>query len=774
MQFGKDGMLSPEEIQRRLNEPRTGAGEGLNQQPAQTEQAMSERRKSMMPQTPKDFDPDDPFEGAGGNLIADINIISTLWFNRPWFAGRSEGRERDVLTPEELQAAAHERGIIVSYQDRPLHKLQGEDFPCVILANDGSSRIVLARTDKEHLQCRTAGRIETIPVELLARSYSGVAFFIKPKVDAVSLEPFIAGGRQEAQSAGPEAELIAEGQTLVQLVMSQILSSHKGLLIQLCTAAFLGNLFTMAMPMFSMAVYDRVIPHLAWETLWALSIGIIIALSADLAVRYIRLKLVDAIGLSVSLQFQARLFSKIVHARMGQGPGLAGSFNNGLREVDALCQLLPSLLVSLAIDLPFFLLSCLLLYSIAGVVAIAPIVGVGLFAALHAFSQHRDEAALESSKLMGAQSNLLMETVGALETVKVTTSERLLLRRWERLTDAASYAGHMTRLKTNISMQAASTMSQGVIVLAMIIGVYTISKGEMTVGSMSAATLLIGRMLAPVSQIISYLHRVHQIAKTTQVIEKTLRAQTETAGDPTRPHKPVAGHIRFSGVGFTYPSEKAPCLTDVNLTIQPGEKVGIIGRVGSGKSTLLRLLLRLQECSSGSLLLDGNDIRQVAPRDLRQYFGFMKQDSILFDDTLRASICFGLESVTEQDFERAVTISGVKDFASRNAAGYGMRVGPRGERLSGGERQSVALARVLVANPQVLVMDEPTAALDNTLESRIVNDLRSYVADKTLIVATHRAPLLALVDRMIWIDGGKVMADGPKADVIRQLSGKAA
>ena len=518
---------------------------------------------------------------------------------------------------------------------------------------------------------------------------------------------------------------------------------HKNKLVQLCVASALSNLFLIALPMFSMSVYDRVVPHLAMETLWALAIGVMIALISDLAVRYVRLRVCDSIGLNTSTAIQARLYSRILHVRQAEAPALAGGINNGLREVEALCQLMPLLIVSVLIDLPTFLLFCALLFALSGPLALVPLVGVVLMLLFH-MTDVKGERVKAAARLSATQTNMLLETVNAVETVKVARAERTMLRRWERLVDASTYVGHLTRINSAFSGQASLTVTQTVVVLAMIIGVYEIGAGAMTIGALSASTLLISRMMAPVSQLISLTHRAHVISLSTRTIDHILRMEIERGGDPTATRRSLGGSLQFIDAGFTYP----------------------------GKSTLLKLIVRLQDPTTGAIRIDDHDIRQISPSDLRRHFGFMRQDAVLLDDTLRNAVCLGLEDVPDEVFESAVRISGVKDFAARHPSGYGMRVGPRGERLSGGERQSVALARTLAGSPRALVLDEPTAAMDNTLENRIVRDLREVLGDRTLIVATHRAPLLGLVDRLIWIENGRIVADGPKAEVLERLNGR--
>lgn len=709
-------------------------------------------------------DPDAP--NKGGNLLADIRGIAAGWFRNGRASDKLNRGAGDVAMPEELAAAAADRGVDVFYAEKPLKSLTEKDFPCIALDKDGGSHVLLGRTDKATLLTKQGEQARPVALQRLQEIASGIIFFIRPRPTAAA---DLTIGQGQTASAGGETRLLSG---VFGTVSQEILTAHRPLLWQLGLATVLSNMFTFALPLFSMAIYDRVVPHLAWETLWALSIGVVIILAADFALRYIRMKLLDSIGLSTSTTLQARLFSRLVHGRLKDIPSVSGGVTSGMREVEALCHVVPSVLIALLVDLPFFVLATFLIYSLGGLVAISPIIGALALAGIHVLSHLGEDAARKHSRYVGTQTNAMLETMGAIETVKATGAERILLRRWERLVDASSYASHLNRLQGNFSGQAAVVISQAVTVLAMIIGVYEISTGAMTIGALSASVLLIGRMMTPVSQLMSYLHRAHQLASSAQMINRIFSIPQETAGDSSemREETPLRGHLQLHNVRFTYPGEQSPCLDGITLDIRPGEKIGLIGRVGSGKSTLLRLLLRLHDPDTGTILIDGNDVRQVSPRALRRAVGFMRQDSVLFDDTLQANVCFGLDVLKPQNFERAVALTGVKEFAARNPAGYGMRVGARGERLSGGERQSVSLARLLTEDPPVMVLDEPTSAMDNALEAKIVRELRDVIANKTLIVATHRAPLLSLVDRIIWMDGGRIVADGPKAEVLQRLN----
>jgi ATP-binding cassette subfamily C protein LapB len=714
-------------------------------------------------QTPK---PQASAVPRGGNLVGDIGAIARSWF------GSSKGQPDDappvagpVPTPEALAAAAEERGLRVRYASRSLGSLTDSDFPCVILEKGGASRLIVRR-DGEELECSTNGvRYRMKEVELAA-AHSGTVFFVTPRAPIPD---------RAAAPGEPAGEGEHEGQGGHQRVLPAALGimakRYPGTFAQLFLAALIGNALLLALPVFSMSVYDRVVPHLAFETLWALSLGVTIALLADLAVRSVRLRLTDAITVGTALDLQAQFFRRLTRAKLDHLPRHGSTLAAGVRDIEAICAAIPALFVAITVDLPFLALATGLLFALGGTVALVPL-GAGLMLlVLYAASHMAGEgASRRAARLAREQSGLLHETVDALENVKTVTAEDAMLRRWERLADEAAAEGHEGKHWTAFAAHGAGTVGQIAIVLGMMASVYEISMGAMTIGAMSACSMLIGRVMTPVGQAVGLLHKAWHLSHTLDAIDRVLSAPQEAAGDPTRAEGEVPhGEIALRNVSFAYPGAPDPTLTRVSLTIRPGEKVAIIGRVGSGKSTLLRLLTRLSEPTSGTILIDGCDIRQVSPRALRRRFGYMRQDTVLIDDTLGANLTLGLDEPREEDLSRAARLAGVHDFAARHPNGYGLRVGPRGDRLSGGERQSVALARALSGNPRALVLDEPTASMDNALEARIVKDLRGFCEGRTLILATHRAPMLALVDRIIWLEEGKVAADGPKEEVLRQL-----
>ncbi|MEM6665432.1 MAG: ATP-binding cassette domain-containing protein [Pseudomonadota bacterium] len=728
-----------------------------------------------------------PVPGAG-NLLSQIDRVARAWGDAPPGAAPDggQGSPTDVPPPEALSEAIRHLGVDVHYEERRLASLKPADFPCIILLRDGSSLTLIGRPNRAQIEADIGGNARTFEIEDLAGRYAGTVFFIAPSKTAETRERDLETslGRSQngrrladtgaAQRAGA-ANVGADPLDILKVILNHMRADRPKLFSQLIAAAIISNLFVMALPLFTMAVYDRVIPHLAMETLWALSMGVLLVLCVDMGLRFVRLKIVDALALSSSLHFQARIFRNVTGAPLENAPRSAGGLAGGLRDLDALCQTAPSLFVALAIDMPFFLFLVGFLIYLGGFVFLAPLAGLLVLVALHIISRSRALAASRATaENQMRQANMMIDSIIALETIKSSGAETMLLRRWERLSDEVGIGAHNARLWSALTGQTTVVVVQAVIVMVMVLGVYGISSGALTVGGLAAATLIVGRAISPVGQMVSLLDRTSQLSQSSSLLVNLLNMSTERGGDIHQATRPIKGGFQLTNVTFRHRNANQAALTGLSLAIKPGERIGLIGRIGSGKSTLMRLLLRFYDATDGRVLLDGMDIRQLSPEHLRRGFGFLAQDPALLDLSLRDNICFGQEAVDPTLFEQAAAISGTRDIAAGHADGYGLRVGPRGEALSGGERQAVALGRALLAGRQGLILDEPTAAMDTTLEARVVRDLAGFIGERTFIVATHRAPLLDLVDRIIWLDNGRLVADGPRAEIMAKITSRAA
>jgi len=693
------------------------------------------------------------------SLVEAIEIIASHWFGRI----PNLNVERKKLTPaapEELIALGSDYGLDVQLVEKKLTSIQSSDCPILIVDNDGMCKIAIERRGPDTILCQNSSDVREIQISQLNKNFSGALFQILP------LSEF------NSEDYGLDEK---EVQSILQLISAIMLKRKRSALFHLAIASGISNLLLIAVPLFSMAVYDRVLPHMAYETLWALTIGIVIALVADLGLRQVKIKLTDSIAADISHVLQVRLYKRLLHGKMNDLPRMGGVMAQSIRDLESYCHIVPMVFLSVCIDLPFVIVTTIILVGVAGSVALVPLLG-GLLIAAAYYAAH----VIGHSKLapylamVRAQSNTMIETIEGIEAVKTAGAESKLLNRWERLADQSALGSHESRISHSVAAQIAMTLSQMMTVAALVLGVYEISINAMTVGALSAATMLIGRLVSPLTQFVAQAQRLAQAKKTLEPIRNVLNVDIERAGDILAdPMVPIKGKIDFINVSFSYPDSQSKSLDNVTLSIQPGERVGLIGRVGSGKSTLLRLIARLQDPTHGVIRLDGSDIRQTSPRTVRNAVAYMRQDTGLFDDSLRANLLFGIDHPDPSVIDQAVAISGVSILAGKSPEGYGMRVGPRGERLSGGERQAVGLARVLIKNPRMLLLDEPTASMDNTIERNIINGLKSWIGDRGLVIATHRAAMLDLVDRIILMHDGRIIADGPKDDVLRKLNGQA-
>ena len=693
-----------------------------------------------------------------------LTEIASVWrLHRGEPARQAAATEID--SPEALVSFAARNDIDVVFENRSASSLDVQDLPAVMLTEDGRGRMLIGRQGR-HFTGLHSGRSYSIDKDALAREEAGTIFLVRPRgvVPADNLAE-LASGVASLDDVDP-----------VRGILSFMTARHRRMLVQLLVAAAFSNLMLLALPIYSGLIFDRVIPHSAFDTLWAISIGVVLALSADMAVRWVRLKIQDSLASSASAAIQASTMRKLLEAKMTEAPRSAGAISLRLRHLDAMTQLIPQLVTGVAIDLPFLLIVFVLLWINGGPVVLAPVAGIAALIAVHHWTNIGSDAEQKRSMaLTQIQSNRLNEAVEVLEMIKSTRTELRVLNRFERIFDEFAYSSHVSRLWQSLAAYANVTIGQLMIAVVLIIGAYEISAGNMTVGGLLTCSLLVGRIISPLGQLVGSFHRAAQSRTLLKSLADETRFESESAGDDSGAlSAPQNCALRLSGISFSYSARGSRQIDNISATIQPGERIAIVGRSGSGKSTLLRLIARLAEPDQGSILLDGFDVRQYAPAALREALGYMGQTTGIVDDTLMKNLVFGLHEVDPQRFNALMQLTGVADFAAGHPEGFGMQVGPRGERLSGGERQSVALARTLLANPRVLLLDEPTSAMDTMLEMRLVRNMKDFIGTRTLIVATHRAPVLQLVDRILWLDSGRLVADGPKADVLKRMSGAAA
>ena len=553
-----------------------------------------------------------------------------------------------------------------------------------------------------------------------------------------------------------------------------VLKQHKRIYTEVVIAAVMTNLFALVSSLFTMNVYDRVVPNNAFETLWVLGIGVITVFIFDFIIKNLRAHFLDVAGRRADVKISAALFEHIMGMTMTARPASAGVLANHMREFEGLRDFFTSATMTALIDLPFLFVFIVLIFVIAGPLAFVPLAGIPIILGAGFFMQGPLRAAVRKSMNESALKNaLLFETISGLETIKVQAAEGHTQRKWEELSEKASFTAVKSRRISSFGLNFAVMIQQVIGVVVVIVGVYMIASGDITMGALIASVILSGRAMAPLATVAGLLTRMNQSREGLIQLDDLMKRPVERPDNKhfiSKSH--VAGHLELQDVIFHYPGQSIPALNRVSLNIPAGARVGIIGAVGSGKTTIERLLLNLYQPDSGSVQLDGTDVRQIDPGDLRRAIGSVQQSPYLFYGSVRENITMGHETVPERSLIRAAEMSGVMEFLRDSQAGLDTQVGERGEALSGGQRQSVAIARALLYDPPVMVLDEPTASMDPASEARLLRHLQEVCVNKTTILITHKGTMLSLVDSIILIERGRILAYGPKDEVIAKLQNR--
>jgi len=461
---------------------------------------------------------------------------------------------------------------------------------------------------------------------------------------------------------------------------------------------------------------------------------------------------------------------------MSDRPKQVGSFANNLQEFDSFREFFTSTTLLALIDLPFVILFVVLIYFIGGVLALVPLIAIPLIlCAGLLFQKPLQQVISQSFKESAAKHAMLIEVLASLDTVKGARAEGVMQRRWEEFNARLAKFGLRSRFLSLSMVNLAQLIQQISTVAIVALGVYAIIDGNLTVGGLIACTILTGRCLAPMGQVASILTRYHHSLAAFQAIDRIMNLPVERPADKRFLHRPdISGDIEFRQVSFKYPEQQIPAISNVSFRITAGEKVAIIGRTGSGKTTLQKLILNYYSPQEGALLVSGTDINQIDPSDLRRNISYVPQEISLFNGSVRENIVLGTPLATDEGVLEAARLAGILDFMNAHPEGFDLNVGERGSNLSGGQRQGIAIARAIINRGPIMLLDEPTASMDNTTEQLFKQNFTEYIGDRTLVLVTHKASMLSLVDRLIVLNDGKLVADGPREEVLRALAGSPA
>jgi ATP-binding cassette subfamily C protein LapB len=536
-------------------------------------------------------------------------------------------------------------------------------------------------------------------------------------------------------------------------------------------ASIVINVLAVASPLFVMNVYDRVVPNNALDTLWVLAVGVMVAFGFEFILKNLRGYFVDVAGKNADIIIASKLMQQVMAMQTEHKPDSTGSLANNLREFESLRDFFSSTTLLSLVDLPFLVIFVAIIFTIGGPLGYVPILAIPLVVLVGVLLQYPLQRFIENGYKESTLKNaLLVEIINGLETIKSNLAEGPMQRRWEKIIGMSANSSGKSKTLATFSITFAQFATQMVSVGIIILGVYRIAAGELTMGGLIACNILVGRAMAPLGALAAILTRLQQSRMALKSLDLLMEIPSERPeGKAYLRHKSIDSNITFDQVTFQYPGTETRALSNVSLHVDAGEKVGIIGRVGSGKSTLGRLCQGLYHPQQGAVNVGGIDIQQLDMADLRRKMGYVSQDNYLFYGTVKDNIALGQPYADDQAILRVADISGVTDFLRTNPAGFSFQVGERGMNLSGGQRQAVTIARALLTSPDIFILDEPTSSMDNATETMLRRRLADEIRGMTVILITHRHSMLSLVDRLVVIDAGKIVADGPKEQVIKNL-----
>ncbi|WP_419342740.1 type I secretion system permease/ATPase [Achromobacter sp. PD1] len=662
--------------------------------------------------------------------------------------------EEHKLTPALLPRAAARAQLSARVVKRTLESISQDLLPAILLLNGERACLLLKKDGENYVVSHPelgGSSMEMSAAELSAQ-YTGLVCFVRPQF------------RFDARA--PEVAKVRERHWFWAAIME-----NRRLYRDALIAALLINIFAMAMPLFTMNVYDRVVPNNAVETLWVLAIGITLVVIFNMILSTARSHVVDSASKRVDVRLSAQIMERVLDLRMEGRPVSVGSFAANLRSFESIRDFIASATITTLVDLPFILLFLLALAWISPWMVLPPLVAIVLILLVSLAAQARMESLTMASYQASSQRNAtLVEALTGLESVKTLNAQGSIQRNWERATEYIALTGGKLKLISSSTVGFVQAIQQLVSISVVIIGVYQAQESAISMGGIIAASMIAGRCLAPLGQVAGLLMQYQNARTSLGSIDNYMKLPIERPAEAEFLHRPVFhGGIEFRDVTFSYPGSKQPVLKKVSFKLKPGEKVGIIGRIGSGKTTLEKLALALYQPTEGAVLLDGVDVRQIDPADVRRAIGHVPQDPLLFYGSLKHNLAMGAPYADDASILAAANMAGVTDFANLHPDGFDMIIGERGESLSGGQRQSVAVARALINDPPILLLDEPSSNMDHQSEAQLRKRLGEASATKTILLVTHRTALLDLVDRLIVIDNGHIVADGPKEQVVEAL-----
>ncbi|MGF6192891.1 type I secretion system permease/ATPase [Serratia sp. 2723] len=654
-----------------------------------------------------------------------------------------------------LERLGHLMGLSVSLQPREKVRWRNEILPALIEIDDGGLMVIesLDSEGKALYWLNDSGDVqrEAELVELLLKGQGSIVLL-------------------GAAERGQDARIDDFVQPYRKHWFWQHFRGAKRQIGEISLASIISNVLALAGILFSMQVYDRVIPAQSYSTLWVLFFGVLIAAALEYAIRLSRTVISDLMGKKIDLKISGMLFARALAIKNEARPKSTGSFISQLREIDQVRELLTSTTVGAAADMPFVLLFLGIMALVGGPLVFIPMLAIPLIVIPGILLQWpMAKLAKEGMRESALRNAVLVESIEGVEDIKALQAEPYFQRQWEQTHAVSANIGMQQRLWGARLSGWASTVQQLTYAGMLVFGSYLVLNGDITTGTMVACSLLSSRTIAPLMQLTMVFSR-WQHAKTAMTgLDDLLKKPLDKPEEGKMAHCPVlSGHFQLRNLQYSYDVEKGEnSITVNNLEIKPGERVAILGKVGAGKSTLLKLLSGQASATRGKVIIDGVDISHIDPSDVRRQLGFLSQESRLFFGSLRQNLMLGHPHATESEMLQALRISGALSLVQQDAASLDRIIHEGGRGLSGGQRQMVLLSRMILRNPQIVLLDEPTASMDEQLEEYVIRQMHGWLSGRTLVLVTHRPALLKLVDRIVVLDNGRVVADGPRDQILQ-------
>lgn len=636
--------------------------------------------------------------------------------------------------------------------EKPLSEISKDFLPCIFLLSNERACYVEKITPEGFWIAQEQSKAGVfVSHEEMEKAYSGYCIFLKP----------IISPRQHGKT-----------KTYRDHWLWGTLYKFRSLYYQVIIVSFLTNVFSLLIPLYSMNVYDRVVPNNSFSTLWVLSIGILVVAGFDFILRVVKGHFVDTAGKSSDIILSSKLLERILGMQLSDRTLSVGELASHVKDLEIIREFFSSVTLVSLIDIPFAILFLMLITFIGGiwflVVAVSLIVLLLFFSWVmhHMIAQHTQESFQTSNR----KSGFLVETILGIETIKAFCAEGKTQHYWENLNEKHALSYKKTNFFSSLAITFMQNISSLNYVFFVILGVYLIAQRQLTMGGLIACTILGSRVITPFSQAISLLMRLNSAILAYQSIEKIMSLRLERSTERGYfPKEDIKGHITFKNVSFKYPDQAIEALHDINFTINPKDKVAVLGKIGSGKTTLEKIMMGFYAPTSGHVLIDDIDFRQIDPADFRPNVGYLSQDVYLFSGTLLENVVFGHGYVTPHEIEKALVISGVIHFIKHHPQGVHMQVGEGGRFLSGGQRQSVGIARAILHDPELLIFDEPTTMMDQQSERWFLSKFQEYIVNKTVILVSHDPAVLSLATKILLIDDGRIRFYGSKDEFVQKI-----